>query len=108
MKRVILLTLALCALCTSAMAQFGATGVTASVKSDILGVERNFNIYLPPSFKNNPDKHYPVLYLLHGGGGTNVDWFVRGHVADVAGGLLAAEEIRHARSTIFSRVRPSP
>lgn len=93
MKKILILTFALCALCSSASAQFGATGTTASLKSEILGVERNFNIYLPPSFNRNPDKHYPVLYLLHGGGGTNVDWFVRGHVADVAAGLLSAEEI---------------
>lgn len=93
MKKLISLIFALCVLCSTVWAQFGNTGKTASFKSEILNVERNYNIYLPPSFNRNPDKTYPVLYLLHGGGGTNIDWFVRGHVADVAGGLLSAEEI---------------
>ena len=28
-----------------------------------------FNIYLPPGYNANPQKRYPVIYFLHGGGG---------------------------------------
>ncbi len=93
MKHFLTTILLLLSVVTSLSAQFGETGRVESFESKVLGVERSYNIYLPPSFRANPDKHYPVLYLLHGGGGTNIDWFVRGHVADVAAGLISAEEV---------------
>lgn len=31
-------------------------------------------ILLPQDYKTNPGRHYPVLYLLHGGSGTFEDW----------------------------------
>ena len=36
-----------------------------SFHSEILGVERNYSIYLPKSYKRDSTKYYPVLYLLH-------------------------------------------
>jgi len=41
------------------------TFVSASMK-----VEVGYNVYLPAEYKDNPDKRYPVLYYLHGRGGT--------------------------------------
>jgi enterochelin esterase-like enzyme len=41
------------------------TFMSASMK-----VEVGYNIYLPAEYKDNPDKRYPVLYYLHGRGGT--------------------------------------
>lgn len=93
MKKLILSVVLLVACATTTFAQFGDTGRTESLRSEVLDTERNYNIYLPPSFHTNPERHYPVLYILHGGGGTNIDWFVRGHVPDVAAALMATEEI---------------
>lgn len=31
-------------------------------------VERSVFVYLPPGYADNPDRHYPVVYLLHGYG----------------------------------------
>lgn len=40
-----------------------------SVRSKILKKEIGFGIYLPPNYEHS-ELSYPVLYLLHGGGGT--------------------------------------
>jgi len=37
-----------------------------NIKSEKLGVERRITIGLPPSYEENKDKKYPVLYLLDG------------------------------------------
>ena len=36
------------------------------LKSVILDEQRSFSVYLPPSYNENPDKEYPVIYLLDG------------------------------------------
>ena len=36
-------------------------------------------IYLPPGYDDEPRRRYPVLYLLHGIGGTHADWTGRGY-----------------------------
>jgi len=41
------------------------TFTSASMK-----VEVGYNIYLPPDYASNPDRRYPVIYYLHGRGGT--------------------------------------
>ena len=38
-------------------------------------IQRDVFIYLPPSYQSNTEKHYPVIYLLHGFGGTAEGWF---------------------------------
>jgi len=38
---------------------------SASMKVDV-----GYNIYLPAEYKDHPEKRYPVLYYLHGRGGT--------------------------------------
>ena len=37
-----------------------------NIKSEKLGEERRITIGLPPSYEANPEKKYPVLYLLDG------------------------------------------
>jgi enterochelin esterase-like enzyme len=45
-----------------------------SFHSEILGVERNYSIYLPKSYKRDSTKYYPVLYLLHGMNEADTRW----------------------------------
>jgi hypothetical protein len=47
-----------------------------SLKGNLLGdaTEQNISVYLPPSYDAAPTKRYPVVYLLHGYGGSNRSW----------------------------------
>ncbi len=63
-----------------------------TMPSKILNEDREYSIFLPPGYEQNTDKKYPILYLLHGGGGSHKDWPGRGHVGDVANQLMASNE----------------
>lgn len=63
-----------------------------SLKSEVLKVTRQYSVYLPKSFTTNPEKKYPVLYLLHGVYDNNNGWVQRGHLQDVANKLIEAGE----------------
>jgi len=42
--------------------------------SDILGVDKNFSVMLPKSYKTDTDRRYPVVYMLHGAGENDWEW----------------------------------
>ena len=44
-----------------------------TVKSKLLGVEKEYSVYLPDGYGKSTEK-YPVLYLLHGAWGTHNSW----------------------------------
>ena len=46
-------------------------------------------VYLPPGYDSQPDRHYPVVYLLHGFPGGAQDWMRAGRVADTMNLLVA-------------------
>jgi enterochelin esterase-like enzyme len=48
--------------------------VTFDIDSKILGCEKTTSVYLPEGYDENEDEFYPVLYLLHGLGGTHNTW----------------------------------
>jgi enterochelin esterase family protein len=56
--------------------------------SDINGLERHINVYVPAEYENNPNKKYPVLYLVHGWGEDENGWSVQGHMANIMDGLI--------------------
>src|ERR1700730_4337969 len=58
--------------------------VAGTFYSQAMLAERPFEIYLPPSYEQAPDRVYPVLYLLHGDGGRASDWAAFGLQATVA------------------------
>src|SRR3954470_19158353 len=37
--------------------------------------DRDVSIYLPPSYKSNPQKRYPVVYFLHGFTDNDAQWY---------------------------------
>jgi enterochelin esterase-like enzyme len=49
---------------------------TVEYDSESVGTRRKLMIYTPPAF--DPNKKYPVLYLLHGIGGTGREWLDNG------------------------------
>lgn len=64
-----------------------------TINSKILNADRQYTVYLPAGYEANPDRSYPVLYLLHGMNGTHEDWAGRGHLKDVMDQLRAAGEV---------------
>ncbi|WP_320113639.1 alpha/beta hydrolase-fold protein [Draconibacterium orientale] len=58
--------------------------------SDINGLERHINVYVPAEYEANPNKKYPVLYLVHGWGEDENGWSVQGHMANIMDGLIEA------------------
>ena len=47
-------------------------------------------VYLPPGYLDS-GLAYPVIYLLHGGGGDQADWIVSGHVPAIMDAAIAAD-----------------
>jgi S-formylglutathione hydrolase FrmB len=41
--------------------------------SDSVNEKASFHIYIPDSYKENPEKSFPVLYYLHGSSGTGLE-----------------------------------
>jgi len=60
--------------------------------SDINGLERHVNVYIPAEYEKNPKKKYPVLYLVHGWGEDENGWSVQGHMANIMDGLIDAKK----------------
>ena len=56
--------------------------------SDINGLERHINVYVPAEYEKNPSKKYPVLYLVHGWGEDENGWSIQGHMANIMDGLI--------------------
>jgi enterochelin esterase-like enzyme len=69
-------------------AQAGRVYETRKIKSEILKMERNYSIYLPPAYEET-DAAYPVLYLLHGSGDDHTGWVQFGQVLHIADKAIA-------------------
>ncbi len=85
----VLSLLTLCLLLTSlaAMAQEGKlvreVVYSPSLEGNLLGdsPKRAVTIYLPPSYDSEPDRRYPVVYLLHGFTADNNLWTGGGYIS---------------------------
>lgn len=58
--------------------------------SPTLGAERRMYVYTPPGYESGKDK-YPVMYLLHGGGGDEDGWISRGRANYIIDNLIASK-----------------
>ena len=65
----------------------GAVG-TVHYYSSVTDSEREMQVYTPPGYNRN-DRRYPVLYLLHGVGGNDTDWFVNMRANFILDNLIA-------------------
>ncbi|OCL11749.1 carbohydrate esterase family 1 protein [Glonium stellatum] len=65
---------------------YSSPGSTAPTK-DIHSV----GIYLPVGYGEISGKKYPVLYLSHGGGGNDADWFNQGRAHNIVDQLIDAQ-----------------
>jgi len=55
--------------------------------------QRRMNVYLPPDYLKNKAARYPVLYLLHGGGGDEDAWTTMGRAPTIMDNLIAAGRV---------------
>ncbi|MCA9759777.1 MAG: prolyl oligopeptidase family serine peptidase, partial [Candidatus Eisenbacteria bacterium] len=70
--------------------------------------DRTVAIYLPPSYEDFPERRYPVLYVLHGIGGTHADWMAPDRAGDGWGTLANLMDDRIAGGmTEFVVVAPN-
>jgi enterochelin esterase family protein len=60
-------------------------------ESPTLGTTRRMYVYTPPGYDKSKDK-YPVMYLLHGGGGDEDGWISRGRANYIIDNLIASKE----------------
>lgn len=56
--------------------------------SKLLGINRRMAVYTPYGYEKNPNKKYPVLYLLHGGGGDEEAWTSMGRTCQIMDNLI--------------------
>lgn len=57
--------------------------------------DRDVTVYLPPSYATDRARRYPVVYLLHGYGGTDANWTGRQlNLPEIADKLFAARTVR--------------
>lgn len=64
---------------------------TVEYASKTVGTTRKMMIYTPPSFSSS--KKYPVLYLLHGIGGDELEWYNNGHPEVILDNLYADKKL---------------
>ena len=64
---------------------------TITYKSKSVGTNRKALIYTPPGY--SADKKYPVLYLLHGIGGDEKEWFNGGQPQVILDNLYADKKV---------------
>ena len=60
---------------------------------DLDGTARPLGVYLPYGYDENAEEPYKVLYLSHGGGGNETDWFYGGSANYIFDNLIAEGEV---------------
>ena len=73
----------------SLFAQTGIVHDNLSMTSEILESERKYAVYLPPDYHTS-ERHYPVLYLLHGAGDDQTGWVQFGEVLHITDKAIKA------------------
>lgn len=57
---------------------------TLTFHSNALGVDKHVVVYVPAGYDSAPAKRWPVMYYLHGLGGSETDWTKMGHLEEAA------------------------
>ena len=53
-------------------------------------------VYLPAAYTSEPERHFPVVYLLHGLRSTDVEFFKLGNLKEILDEMMASGEIAQA------------
>jgi enterochelin esterase-like enzyme len=69
-------------------------GAWATVRyfSKVTQTERQMQVYTPPGYGHD-NRRYPVLYLMHGGGGNDTDWIVNMRANYIMDNLVAQKKV---------------
>lgn len=81
------------ALAATSLATWAGEVFTETFRSATLGRDYKYTIYLPDAYKADT-RRYPVLYLLHGAGGDENEWLVKGGLRETMDALLARRLIQ--------------
>ncbi|MBR5637002.1 MAG: hypothetical protein IKW81_08760 [Pseudobutyrivibrio sp.] len=65
----------------------GAGTLTYVEYKGSLSDHQDLGVYLPNGYDENRAEPYKVIYLSHGGGGNETDWFAMGHVNNIMDNL---------------------
>jgi enterochelin esterase-like enzyme len=60
--------------------------------STTLGRQRALHVYVPPEYYSQANKRFPVLYLFHGGGGSELEWPNEGRTNVILDNLIAQKK----------------
>lgn len=69
----------------------GTVQESLAVKSNILGKDMKYSVYLPPDYSTS-NRSYPVLYLLHGSSDNELSWIQFGEINCTADKLISNGE----------------
>jgi enterochelin esterase family protein len=58
--------------------------------SKVLGLRRRLYVWVPPEYDAEPNRRFPVLYLRHGNGATEMNWSAMGRAGVIAENLIRA------------------
>lgn len=61
---------------------------------DINGDDQSLGVYLPAKYDKN--KEYPLIFVSHGGGGNEADWYSQGGLNNIMDNLIAANKTEEA------------
>lgn len=79
--------------CTN-MASAESEIIEDQFKSATLDRDVTMQVYLPDGYDREKSDKYPVIYMLHGAGGLNTDWLVKGGLKVTADQLIARGKLR--------------
>jgi enterochelin esterase-like enzyme len=71
----------------------GAVSRIRYIAKTLNNAQREMYVYTPPGYDKS-DETYPVLYLIHGGGDTAIDWSTVGRANDILDNLLAEHKAK--------------
>ena len=60
--------------------------------SELTGLDRPYYVYLPPQYASEPERRFPVLFLMHGAGEDETGWATQGMMGNIMDNLIAAGE----------------
>ncbi|WP_391560012.1 alpha/beta hydrolase-fold protein [Robertmurraya sp.] len=73
-------------------AKTGSVSFETYSTSGLLTTDQSLGIYLPHGYDPNRNEPYKVIYLSHGGGGNEADWFNTGSAANILDNLIAQKK----------------
>jgi enterochelin esterase-like enzyme len=79
-------------LAATALAATAGEVFTETFKSEAIGRDYKYTVYLPDGYKTDT-RRYPVLYLLHGAGGDENEWLQKGGLRETMDALVARRVI---------------